>query len=170
MLALLVAQPSALKPSQAHSAAARHRRVGICRGAPAAMQLPPPPSDDGNPMLAHLRKPIRQYEGGWADTVTRDGKKAPERFGTGPTPDVEDDPDDNWAFSMKLAAVAPPSGPPAVQYDAGLKTDAHGNFEGHTAAGDKVVTDGNVKNYRRASDRLKEVGRRREEATSSRLV
>ena len=66
--------------------------------------------------------------------------------------------------------MAPPSGPPAVQYDAGLKTDAHGNFEGHTAAGDKVVTDGNVKNYRRASDRLKEVGRRREEATSSRLV
>ena len=52
-----------------------------------------------------------------------------------------------------------------MQYDAGLKTDAHGNFEGHTAAGDKVVTDGNVKNYRRASDRLKEVGRRREEAS-----
>ena len=69
-----------------------------------------------------------------------------------------------------IRLCCPLASPPAVQHDAGRKADAHGNLEGHTAAGDKVVTDGNVKNYRRASDRLKEVGRRREEATSSRLV
>merc|ERR1719238_2122125 len=35
-------------------------------------------------LLAHLRAPIRQYEGGWADTALRDGGKDAKRFGTGP--------------------------------------------------------------------------------------
>ena len=35
-------------------------------------------------LMAHLRAPIRQYEGGWADTALRNGKKDPKRFGTGP--------------------------------------------------------------------------------------
>ena len=30
-------------------------------------------------LLAHLRAPIRQYDGGWADTVSRDGKKMSRR-------------------------------------------------------------------------------------------
>ena len=35
-------------------------------------------------LLAHLRAPIRQYEGGWGDTALRGGGKDADRFGTGP--------------------------------------------------------------------------------------
>ncbi len=35
-------------------------------------------------LMAHLRAPIRQYEGGWADTALRGGGKDADRFGTGP--------------------------------------------------------------------------------------
>jgi len=35
-------------------------------------------------LLAHLRAPIRQYEGGWGDTSLRGGGKDASRFGTGP--------------------------------------------------------------------------------------
>ena len=39
-------------------------------------------------LLEHLRKPIRQYEGGWGDTALRDGGKDKDRFGKGPTPQL----------------------------------------------------------------------------------
>jgi len=39
-------------------------------------------------LLAHLRAPIRQYEGGWADTALRGGGKDANRFGTGPDANV----------------------------------------------------------------------------------
>ena len=35
-------------------------------------------------LIAHLRAPIRQYEGGWGDTALRSGGKDKTRFGTGP--------------------------------------------------------------------------------------
>ena len=39
-------------------------------------------------LMAHLRAPIRQYEGGWADTALRGGGKDADRFGTGPDANV----------------------------------------------------------------------------------
>ena len=35
-------------------------------------------------LMAHLRAPQRQYEGGWGDTALRTGGKDKNRFGTGP--------------------------------------------------------------------------------------
>ncbi len=42
-------------------------------------------------LLAHLRAPIRQYEGGWGDTALRGGGKDAKRFGTGPDANVGKD-------------------------------------------------------------------------------
>jgi len=42
-------------------------------------------------LLAHLRAPIRQYEGGWGDTALRSGGKDKNRFGTGPDGNVDKD-------------------------------------------------------------------------------
>eukprot|EP00308_Calcidiscus_leptoporus_P013050 CAMPEP_0119377522 /NCGR_PEP_ID=MMETSP1334-20130426/45308_1 /TAXON_ID=127549 /ORGANISM="Calcidiscus leptoporus, Strain RCC1130" /LENGTH=229 /DNA_ID=CAMNT_0007396471 /DNA_START=123 /DNA_END=808 /DNA_ORIENTATION=+ len=158
LVAFLVAQPSALALQPVHA-----RSAAAVRSAAAMMSTPE--EDARAALLAHLKAPIRQYEGGWGDTAMRDGGKNKERFGKGPTPDVEKDKEDNWSFAAKLQANAPPPAPPAVEYDGGLKTDVHGNFEGHNAAGNKITTDGNVGNYRRASDALKEadVERRKEE-------
>mmetsp|Transcript_30464 Transcript_30464/g.50465 ORF Transcript_30464/g.50465 Transcript_30464/m.50465 type:complete len:486 (+) Transcript_30464:122-1579(+) len=158
LVAFLVTHSSALAPRSA----AAIRSTGAVRSAAAMMSA----EDDAHAaLLAHLRAPIRQYEGGWGDTALRSGGKSKERFGTGPTPHLEKTKDDNWSFAAKLNANQPPPSPPAVEYDGGLKTDASGNFEGHNALGEKIVTDGNVGNYRRLSDRLKEadVERRLEE-------
>jgi len=159
LVAFLAAQSSALALQPAHGTL---RGAGAVRSAPAVMN-----ADDEayQKLLAHLKAPIKQYEGGWGDTALRDGGKDKDRFGKGPTPDVADDKDDNWSLAKKEAAVAPPAGPPAVDYDAGLKTMADGTFEGHNAMGEKITTDGNTDNYRRLSDRLKEadIERRLEE-------
>ncbi|KAL3933555.1 MAG: hypothetical protein SGPRY_000232 [Prymnesium sp.] len=116
-------------------------------------------------LLAHLRAPIRQYEGGWGDTALRGGGKSKERFGQGPTPHVEAPKDDKWSLAAKLKATQPQNDEPSVEYAGGLKTKSDGTFEGHNAQGNQIVTDGNVGNYRRLSDRLKEadVERRLEE-------
>jgi len=42
-------------------------------------------------LLAHLRSPIRQYEGGWGDTALRGGGKDAKRFGTGPDGNLDKD-------------------------------------------------------------------------------
>lgn len=42
-------------------------------------------------LMAHLRAPIRQYEGGWADTALRGGGKDAARFGTGPDGNLNQD-------------------------------------------------------------------------------
>ena len=90
-LALALAQSSALVLQPVHSAAAV-RDAATVRSA-AFMQMDwdarkakeeEEKAEAYAKLLAHLRAPIRQYEGGWADTALRDGGKAKERFGTGP--------------------------------------------------------------------------------------
>jgi len=45
-------------------------------------------------LLAHLRAPIRQYEGGWGDRALRGGGVDNGRIGQGPTPHVPKDEDE----------------------------------------------------------------------------
>ena len=96
-LALLVARSSALAGVPARSAATV-RSAAAVRGAAAvrsavSMQVDwdarkekeeREKAEAYEKLLAHLRAPIRQYEGGWADTALRDGGKDAKRFGTGP--------------------------------------------------------------------------------------
>lgn len=99
-LALLVAQSSALalEPVHARSTAA------ICSAAAVrsavSMQVDweerkaaeeKEKAEAYAKLLAHLRAPIRQYEGGWADTALRSGGKDAKRFGTGPDANVGKD-------------------------------------------------------------------------------
>mmetsp|Transcript_54294 Transcript_54294/g.140193 ORF Transcript_54294/g.140193 Transcript_54294/m.140193 type:complete len:277 (-) Transcript_54294:272-1102(-) len=101
-LAFLVARSSALalQPVLARSAAAV-RSAAALRSAP-SMQVDwdarqeakeQAAADAHAKLLAHLRAPIRQYEGGWGDTALRNGGKDTDRFGKGPTPHLitEDD-------------------------------------------------------------------------------
>jgi len=86
-LAFLVAQSSALVLQSVHA-----RSTAAVRSA-ASMQVDwdarkeaeeKAAAEKQAAMLAHLRAPIRQYEGGWADTALRGGGKDAKRFGTGP--------------------------------------------------------------------------------------
>ena len=92
-LAVLVAQSSALvlQPVHTRGVAAVHSAAAV-RGA-ASMQVDwdarkaaeaEAEKERMDKLMAHLRAPIRQYEGGWGDTALRSGGKAPDRFGTGP--------------------------------------------------------------------------------------
>jgi len=115
-------------------------------------------------LLAHLRAPIRQYDGGWGDTVPRDGskkdetkiKKAVEQGydGTGGGERLEDS--DDWTFQAKTEVVKKPADDgPKVEYG-GANMGADGVLEGYNAAGGQIVTDGNAKNFGRLTDKLKE--------------
>ena len=116
-------------------------------------------------LLAHLRAPIRQYDGGWGDTVPRDGskkdvkkiKEAVEKGydGTGGGERLEDS--DDWTFQAKTEVKPEPEvdGVPKVEYG-GAEMGADGVLEGYNAAGGKIVTDGNKANFGRLTDKLKE--------------
>ena len=95
-LAFLVAQSSALalQPVHARSAAAVVRSAAAMMSGPEATrdsEAADAEADAYAKMLAHLRAPIRQYEGGWGDTAMRDGGKNKELFGKGPTPHLKDE-------------------------------------------------------------------------------
>lgn len=89
-LACLVAQSSALAFQPLHGRSAVVRSA--VRSAP-SMQMDWEAREEKKKqeeaeayakLLAHLRAPIRQYEGGWGDTALRSGGKDKKRFGTGP--------------------------------------------------------------------------------------
>ena len=94
LLAIVLARSSGLvlQPGHAHGTAAVRGAAAVRHGA-ASMQVDwdarkaaeeREKAEAYEKLLAHLRAPIRQYEGGWADTALRDGGKAADRFGTGP--------------------------------------------------------------------------------------
>jgi len=96
-LAFLVAQPSALALQSVHAHSAAAVRSAAAIRSTVSMQVDwearraaeeQEKADAQAALLAHLRAPIRQYEGGWADTALRDGGKDPKRFGTGPDANV----------------------------------------------------------------------------------
>jgi len=100
MLAFLVARSSALalQPALARSATAS-RSAAAVRSA-AFMQVDwdareaekkKAAAEAHAKLLAHLRAPIRQYEGGWGDTSLRGGGKDKDRFGTGPDANIGKD-------------------------------------------------------------------------------
>ena len=157
------------------------RAVATVRSAAALMSQPATGGGNtGDPeadaayaaLLAHLRAPIRQYDGGWADTVSREGHKkdaameaakdGKAAYGTGGGERLEDS--DQWTFAAK-STPQESNDAPVVDYSGAPERNADGTFEGYNALGNKIVTDGNQGNYRRASDRLKEadVERRKEE-------
>ena len=121
-------------------------------------------------LLKHLRTPIRQYDGGWADTVSRDGHKIENprtaegsgAYGTGDGGRLEDS--DNWTFDAKTTQKQEES-TPQVDWSGAPKTNTDGSFEGYNALGEKIVTDGNKGNFGRLTDKLKEadIERRLEE-------
>jgi len=101
LLPLLVAQSSALalQPVRRGAAAVRSARAAMMsRDDPPIVFSSGIQSDEDDDaaaaaaaeahakMLAHLKAPIRQFEGGWGDTSLRDGGKSKDRFGKGPTP------------------------------------------------------------------------------------
>jgi len=95
-LTCLVAQSSALalQPVHARSAAAVRSAAAMMSEATRDSEKADAAAEAYAKMLAHLRAPIRQYEGGWGDTAMRDGGKNKDRFGKGPTPHLigtEDD-------------------------------------------------------------------------------
>ena len=95
-LACLVARASALalQPVHARSAIAVRRAAAMMSdpwNTDADATRDPSADEEAERMaklLEHLRKPIRQYEGGWGDTALRDGGKDQDRFGKGPTPQL----------------------------------------------------------------------------------
>jgi len=119
-LAFLVAQSSALalQPVCARSAAAA-RSAAVVRSMRSAAAMMSDPdatrdSEDGwasAELLARLRSPIRQYDGGWADTATRYGGKKQinprdagnTHYGTGGGRRLEDD-----TFSADAGSTALP--------------------------------------------------------------
>lgn len=93
-LALLVAQSSALalQPVLARSAAAVRGAVTMQVDWEAKKAAEEQEKADAHAaLLAHLRAPIRQYEGGWGDTALRGGGKDSARFGTGPDGNLGND-------------------------------------------------------------------------------
>lgn len=120
-------------------------------------------------LLAHLRAPIRQYDGGWGDTADRGGgKKKIEtdgtHYGTGDGKRLEDS--DKWTFDAKITAESKNADDEPKEADySGVTQNLDGTFEGYNALGNKIVTDGNQGNFGRLSDKLKEadIERRLEE-------
>jgi len=163
MLAFFVPQSSALtlQPVHARSAVAV-RSAALVMSDDATRDSEDEADAARAALLAHLRAPIRQYEGGWGDRVLRDGGVDNSRIGKGPTPQVAEDKEDNWSLADKIAAAKAKKGPepepdgPTVDYTGAPKALADGSLEGYNALGNKVVTDGNKKNYRRLGDALQD--------------
>ena len=140
------------------------------RGAAALMSEPATGgSDDAayQALLKHLRAPIRQYDGGWADLPDREGGRkvvaaddGQTHYGTGGGKRLEDS--DDWTYQAKTTKPEPEA---QVDFSGTEQQNQDGTFGDHNAAGGKITLDGNVKQYRRASDRLAEadVERRQEE-------
>ena len=115
-------------------------------------------------VLARLRTPIRQFDGGWADTAGRYGGKDEKKlaaakesgvWGTGDGKRLEDS--DQWTFAAKTAPPPPPAdAAPQVDWSGAPEMRADGSFEGYTGDGNKIVTDGNAANFGRLTDKLKE--------------
>ena len=102
-LASLVAQSSALALQPVHTRSTVAVRNAAATRSAASMQVDWDATRDNEEkaaadaqaaLLAHLRRPIRQYEGGWGDRALRNGGVDNERIGKGPTPHVQDDEDD----------------------------------------------------------------------------
>jgi len=96
-LAFLVAQPSALALQSVHAHSAAAVRSAAAIRSTVSMQVDwdareaekkKAAAEAHAKLLAHLRSPIRQYEGGWGDTALRGGGKDKDRFGTGPDANV----------------------------------------------------------------------------------
>ena len=127
-------------------------------------------------LLAHLRAPIRQYDGGWGDTVTRSGHKDQDKIkaakergydgtGAGERLDDEGDYSSHTILDKNEGDEGTRDGAPEVIYQAGLGANTDGTLEGFNALGNAIVKDGNKGNFGRLSDKLKEkdVERRLEE-------
>ena len=124
MLACLVAQSSALALQLMPTRSAGAIRAGAVRMLDLSESTRDSEADAEAErmakMLAHLRAPIRQYEGGWGDTAMRDGGKNKDRFGKGPTPHLIGTEDDGGGIAgdntaMATAPVAAPMLSPEKQ-------------------------------------------------------
>ena len=110
MLACLVAQSSALALQLVPARSAGAVRAGAVRMLDLSESTRDSEADAEAErmakMLAHLRAPIRQYEGGWGDTAMRDGGKNKDRFGKGPTPHLIGTEDDGGGIEGDNTAKA----------------------------------------------------------------
>ena len=114
-LALLVAQSSALALQTVHA------RSAVAVRSAAAMMSDATRDSDADAeaermakLLAHLKAPIRQYEGGWGDTAMRDGGKNKDRFGKGPTPHLIGTDNDNAIAGDNTAMAQAPVAAPML--------------------------------------------------------